>query len=31
VLLEPNHQIAFLFMAVLTCAGFSIFPNLATY
>jgi predicted MFS family arabinose efflux permease len=31
VLLEPNHQLAFLFMAVLTCAGFTIFPTLATY
>jgi predicted MFS family arabinose efflux permease len=31
VLMEPNHQMAFLFMAVLTCAGFAIFPNLATY
>lgn len=31
VLAEPNHQMAFLFMAVLTYAGFTIFPNLATY
>jgi predicted MFS family arabinose efflux permease len=31
VLMEPNHQMAFVFMAVLTCAGFTIFPNLATY
>jgi len=31
VLMEPNHQMAFVFMAVLTFAGFSIFPNLATY
>jgi predicted MFS family arabinose efflux permease len=31
VLAEPNHQMAFVFMAVLTCAGFSIFPTLATY
>lgn len=31
VLVEPNHQMAFLFMAVLTCAGFTIFPTLATY
>ncbi len=31
VLIEPNHQMAFLFMAVLTCAGFTIFPTLATY
>lgn len=28
---EPNHQMAFLFMAVLTCAGFTIFPTMATY
>jgi predicted MFS family arabinose efflux permease len=31
VLMEPNHQMAFLFMVVLTCAGFTIFPTLATY
>ena len=31
VLMEPSHQIAFLFMMVLTCAGFVIFPTLATY
>jgi predicted MFS family arabinose efflux permease len=31
VLMEPNHQMAFVFMAVLTCAGFAIFPTLATY
>jgi predicted MFS family arabinose efflux permease len=31
VLMEPSHQMAFLFMAVLTCAGFTIFPTLATY
>ncbi len=31
VLMEPSHQMAFLFMAILTCAGFSIFPTLATY
>ena len=31
VLMEPNHQAAFLFMAVLTCAGFTIFPTVATY
>jgi predicted MFS family arabinose efflux permease len=31
VLMEPNHQMAFLFMAVLTCAGFTIFPTLAAY
>lgn len=31
VLAEPNHQMAFVFMSVLTCAGFVIFPTLATY
>ncbi len=31
VLAEPNHQMAFIFMSVLTCAGFVIFPTLATY
>lgn len=31
VLMEPNHQMAFVFMAVLTCAGFTIFPTMATY
>ena len=31
VLMEPHHQIAFLFMAVLTFTGFSIFPYIATY
>src|SRR5208283_4945803 len=31
VLMEPNHQMAFLFMALLTCAGFTVFPTLATY
>jgi predicted MFS family arabinose efflux permease len=31
VLMEPNHQMAFIFMSVLTCAGFTIFPTLATY
>jgi predicted MFS family arabinose efflux permease len=31
VLMEPSHQMAFVFMGVLTCAGFTIFPNLATY
>ncbi len=31
VLMEPSHQMAFLFMAVLTCAGFTVFPTLATY
>ena len=29
--MEPNHQMAFIFMSVLTCAGFTIFPTLATY
>lgn len=31
VLMEPSHQVAFVFMAVLTCAGFTVFPTLATY
>ncbi len=31
VLMEPNHQMAFVFMAVITFAGFIIFPTLATY
>ena len=31
VLMEPSHQMAFLFMALLTFAGFTIFPTLATY
>jgi predicted MFS family arabinose efflux permease len=31
VIVEPSHQMAFLFMSVLTCAGFVIFPTLATY
>jgi predicted MFS family arabinose efflux permease len=31
VLMEPSHQMAFLFMMVLTCAGFTVFPTLATY
>jgi predicted MFS family arabinose efflux permease len=31
VLTEPNHRMAFVFMAVLTWAGFIIFPTLATY
>jgi predicted MFS family arabinose efflux permease len=31
VLMEPSHQTAFLFMMVLACAGFVIFPTLATY
>jgi predicted MFS family arabinose efflux permease len=28
VLIEANHQIAFVFMAALTCAGFTIFPDM---
>ena len=31
VLMEPNHQMAFVFMAALTFAGLTIFTNLATY
>jgi predicted MFS family arabinose efflux permease len=31
VLMEPSHQMAFLFMSVLTCAGFTIFPTMPTY
>jgi multidrug resistance protein len=31
VLVEPNHRMAFVFMAALTAAGFSIFPTLAPY
>ena len=31
VLLEPSHQMAFIFMAVLTFAGFCVFPNVSTY
>jgi multidrug resistance protein len=31
VLTERNHRMAFVFMAVLTWAGFTIFPNLANY
>jgi predicted MFS family arabinose efflux permease len=31
VLIEPNHQMAFVFMAFLTCAGMTIFTNLANY
>jgi predicted MFS family arabinose efflux permease len=31
VLAEPNHRMAFVFMAVLTFTGFLIFPNLANY
>jgi predicted MFS family arabinose efflux permease len=31
VLVEPNHRMAFVFMAALTAAGFTIFPTLATY
>jgi predicted MFS family arabinose efflux permease len=31
VLIERDHQMAFVFMAVLTCAGALIFPFIATY
>jgi len=31
LLRNPSHQLAFLFMGVLTFTGFSIFPHLATY
>jgi len=31
VLAEPDHRMAFVFMAVLTFTGFLIFPNLANY
>lgn len=31
VLIHPDHQKAFLFMAVLTCAGFCVFPYISTY
>ncbi len=31
VLIHPKHQMAFLFMAVLTCTGFFIFPFLSNY
>lgn len=31
VWMERNHQMAFLFMAVLTCAGALVFPYIATY
>jgi predicted MFS family arabinose efflux permease len=31
VLMHPDHQKAFLFMAVLTCTGFVIFPYLSAY
>ncbi|HXR07103.1 MAG TPA: MFS transporter, partial [Candidatus Acidoferrum sp.] len=31
VLMEPNHQLAFVFTAALTFAGLTIFTNLATY
>lgn len=31
VLGRPDHQMAFLFMAVLSFTGFSIFPNIANY
>jgi DHA1 family inner membrane transport protein len=31
VMRHPDHQKAFLFMAILTCAGFLVFPFIATY
>jgi predicted MFS family arabinose efflux permease len=31
ILRRPSHQLAFLFMAVLTFTGFNIFPHLANY
>ena len=31
VMVHPDHQKAFLFMAIITCAGFLVFPFLATY
>jgi len=31
ILIEPNHQMAFVFMAFLTCAGMTVFTNLANY
>ncbi|MGD1086741.1 MAG: MFS transporter [Verrucomicrobiota bacterium] len=31
VLIEPNHQMAFVFMAALTCAGFTIFPDMPAF
>jgi DHA1 family inner membrane transport protein len=31
VMIHPDHQKAFLFMAVLTCAGFCVFPYISTY
>ena len=31
VLLEPNHRMAFVFMAALTAAGFTVFPTVAPY
>ncbi|HEV8542175.1 MAG TPA: MFS transporter [Verrucomicrobiae bacterium] len=31
VMMHPDHQKAFLFMAILTCAGFCVFPYISTY
>lgn len=31
VIREPSHLMAFLFMAVLTCAGFLVFPYISSY
>ena len=31
VLMEPNHQMAFVFMAGLTCTGFMVFPYISPY
>jgi multidrug resistance protein len=31
VMLHPDHQKAFVFMAGLTCAGFAVFPYISTY
>ncbi|EEF59814.1 MFS transporter [Pedosphaera parvula] len=31
VMMHPDHQKAFLFMAALTCAGFAVFPYISTY
>ena len=31
VMVHPDHQKAFLFMAIITCAGFLVFPFVATY
>ena len=31
VLMHPDHQKAFIFMAALTCAGFCVFPYISPY